>query len=206
MLPSLPTGPGDAEPSQQRTRTDVKPPRRRPVLSMVALTLALAACEADPPRPSADGGSAPPASSPSTTAVDLSAIGCATDDPTGVGELTGAWAGSEGGVYYIRQVGDCVWWFGTDVDDIEPGQTGQFGFANVASGRMVGSRLDLEYADLPLGDTLGGGGLTFLYDEQNDQLTLTEQRGEWDPFGGEVLTRMELPASPDPSPSASARP
>ena len=53
--------------------------------------------------------------------TDLSAIACATDDPTDIGELTGAWQGSEGGVYYIRQVGDCVWWFGTELIDIEPG-------------------------------------------------------------------------------------
>ena len=86
-------------------------------------------------RPSPGGGA-------SSTATDLSVIACATDDPEGVGELTGAWRGDEGGVYYIRQVGDCVWWFGTEIDDIEPGVTGQGGFANVASGRMVGSQID----------------------------------------------------------------
>ena len=47
--------------------------------------------------------------------------------------------GSEGGVYYIRQVGDCLWWFGTELRDIEPGLTGQLGFANVASGRVDGT-------------------------------------------------------------------
>ena len=55
-----------------------------------------------------------------------------------------------------------------------------------------------------LGNILGGGGLTFVYDEQNERLTLTEQRGEWEPFGGSVLTRIEPPASPDATPSASA--
>jgi hypothetical protein len=114
--------------------------------------------------------------------------------------------GNDSGVYYIRHVGECVWWFGTEVDDIEPGVTGQRGFANVAVGRMVGTQLDLEWADVPLGDVLNGGGLTFVYDEASGQLTLAEQRGGGEEFGGSVLTRIEPPASPDPSPSSSASP
>jgi hypothetical protein len=184
------------------------------VLVVLTAALALAGCGDASPSPSApsDAASSTPSSAPSpsaansTTASDLSAIGCATDDPEHVGELTGAWAGNDGGVYYIRQVGDCVWWFGTEIADIEPGQTGQPGFANVASGRLAGTSLEVEFADLPMGDILGGGGLTFVYDEANDRLTLTEQRGDWVPFGGSVLTRIEPPASPGASPSASASP
>jgi hypothetical protein len=44
------------------------------------------------------------------------------------------------------------------------------------------------------------------YDEANDQLTMTEQRGDWVPFGGSVLTRIEPQASPDASPNVSASP
>ena len=109
-------------------------------------------------------------------------------------------------MYYIRQVGDCLWWFGTDVDDIEPGQTDQSGFANVASGRVDGDRIEVEWADLPLGDILGGGGLTLVYDAENDQLTVTGQRGDWEPFGASVFTRIEPDASPQASPSASSSP
>jgi hypothetical protein len=140
------------------------------------------------------------------TPNDLAAIACATGDPEDVGELTGAWSGSEGGVYYIRQVGDCVWWFGTELQDIEPGVTGQPGFANVASGRVDGTRVEVEFADVPIGNILGGGGLTFVYDEQNGTLTLTEQRGDWVPFGASVLTRIEPETSPDPTRSASPSP
>ena len=116
------------------------------------------------------------------------------------------WAGSEGGVYYIRQVGDCVWWFGTELKDIEPGQAGQLGFANVATGRVDGTRIEVEWADLPLGNVLGGGGLSLVYDEENDQLSITEQRGDWQPFGASVFTRIEPGASPQASPSASPSP
>ena len=77
--------------------------RRTPsgAIVVAALTLAAAGC----------GDSAPSESTPSPsagangTSFDLSAIGCATDDPTDVGELTGAWQGDDTGIYYIRQVG-----------------------------------------------------------------------------------------------------
>ena len=176
----------------------------RRVIAIVALTLtlALAGCgeDAAPPVPS-------PSADASTTATGLSAIACATDDPTDVGELTGAWSGNDGGTYYLRQVGDCVWWFGTELKDIESGLTGQPGFSNVASGRVDGTHVEVEWADLPAGDTLGGGGLTLLYVEEDDQLLITEQRGEWVvPYGATVLTRIEPNESPDASPSASASP
>jgi hypothetical protein len=136
--------------------------------------------------------------------TDLSVIGCAGDDPADEGQLTGAWEGNDSGVYYIRQVGDCVWWFGTEVRDVELGPIRQRGFANVASGRIVGSQVDLEWVDVPLGDTVNGGGLTFIYDEASEQLTLTEQRGGRIPFGGTVLTRIQPAATASATPSVSA--
>ena len=106
-------------------------------------------------------------------AAGLSAIACATQDPYDVGELTGAWQGDDTGIYYIRQVGECVWWFGTELKDIEPRVTGQPGFANLASGRVDATEVVLEWADVPMGNILNGGGLTLVYDEQNDQLVIT---------------------------------
>ena len=182
---------------------------RRPTVLVLVMALAVA-CGTDvtgtkAPEPSSRA--TPPATAGDGTATtDLSAIGCGTAAPTDVGELTGAWQANEGGVYYIRQVGDCVWWFGTDVDDIEPGLTDQAGFANVASGRVDGDRIEVEWADLPLGDTLGGGGLTIVYDAEKDQLTKVEQRGDWQPFGATTFTRIEPVTSPPSSPSQSASP
>lgn len=181
---------------------------RRTTAKAVAVllsALALGGCGGETASPT-PAESAVTTSSPTVAVTDLTAIGCATVDPTGVGDLTGAWQGSDDGVYYIRQVGECVWWFGTELDDIDPGVTGHLGFANVASGRLVGNQLDLEFADIPLGNILGGGGLTYAYDAELDQLTLIEQRGDWEPFGASILTRIEPPASPEASPSASASP
>jgi len=164
-------------------------------LSLLALTLALAACGDSSPSPST--------AEHSTTTTDLSAIACASDDPDDVGELTGAWSGSEGGVYYIRQVGECVRWFGTELRGIQPGVTGQHGFANVASGRVDGFSIVVEWADVPVGDILNGGGLTFFYDQAKSQLVLTEQRGGGIPSGDTTFTHIETNANPDPSPTRS---
>jgi hypothetical protein len=180
--------------------------RRRIAGLVLAVTagLTVAGCGTNPSSPSA--ASDAPSQAPSSSATDLSAIACATADPRDLGDLTGVWLGSEGGYYYVRQVGDCIWWFGTDVRQIEPGLTDQSGFANVASGRVDGDRIDLEWADLPLGDTLGGGGLTLVYDPENDQLTKIEQRGDWQAFGANTFTRIEPDASQQASPSATASP
>jgi hypothetical protein len=180
--------------------------RRGAAQAFVALLLTLGVAGCGTAVESSPAFSPSPSEREGPAAPDLSVIACAMDDPADTGALTGAWDGSDGGVYYIRQVGDCVWWFGTEVDEIVPGTTGQAGFANVASGRMVGTRIDLEWADIPLGNILNGGGLTFVYDEANDTLTLTEQRGGWEDFGGSVLTRIDPPASPEASPSASVEP
>jgi hypothetical protein len=137
---------------------------------------------------------------------DLSAIACATEDPENVGDLTGVWRGDDRGVYYIRQVGACVWWFGTEIREMEPGVLGQQGFANVATGRMDGTEIRMEWADLPIGDILGGGGLTLVYDPADDRLRITEQRGDWVPYGASTLTRIRPQESPGPSPTAPASP
>lgn len=166
------------------------------VLALLTVTFALAACagQAASPSPSADASPA--------AVSDLNAIACATDHPEHVGDLTGAWAGDDDGVYYIRQVGDCVWWFGTGLVDIEPGQTGQQGWSNVAAGRVNGTQIEMEWADVPVGEILGGGGLTLTFDEADDQLVITGRRGDWG-FGATTLTRI-TDATPDASPSESA--
>lgn len=169
-------------------------PLHRSLAIVLVLALVVAGC----------GESAASSSASSVPSPDLSAIACATDDPTDVGELTGAWQGDDSGVYYIRQVGDCVWWFGTEVEHIEP--AGQGGFANVASGRVDGTRIEVEWADIPLGTVMGGGGLTLVYDAENDRLAITDQRGDWQPFGATTFSRIEPGTRNAASPSESASP
>jgi hypothetical protein len=166
------------------------------------LLVATAGCGDDVPSSPSSSATA----DASTIAAELSAIACATEDPVDGGELTGAWKGDDRMVYYIRQVGDCLWWLGTDLADIESGRTGQSGVANVASGRVDGINIVVEWADLPAGDIVGGGGLTLLYDEAHDQLAIVEQRGGGVRYGATLLTRIEPNSSSDASPSESASP
>ena len=169
---------------------------------VLVVTSALAACGDDRASPSARPDPSPSASA-STVASDLSAIACSTDLPGDAGELTGAWQGDDSGVYYIRQVGDCVWWFGTELLEIERGVTGQPGFANVAAGRVNGTEIVVEWADVPMGNILNGGGLTLVYDEAADRLEITERRGSGQEFGATAFERIDPDASPDPSASPS---
>ena len=60
----------------------------------------------------------------------------------------------------------------------------------------------LEIVDLPAGETPGGGGgLTLVYDAENDELAITEQRGDWLHYAASTLTRIE-PAGPEASPTS----
>ena len=166
----------------------------------IPLLMLLSACGADatdpPPSP---GGSAPSSSQDAATIV---ATGCGRDTPTDFGDLSGVWSGNDAGFYYVRQIGDCVWWFGTEVRDFEPGVAGQRGFANVAVGRVHGDTIDVEWADVPVGDIRGAGGLTIQVSDDGNTLTITEKLGEWT-FGGSVFTRVEPEVSASPNASAS---
>ena len=169
--------------------------RRATALALVTVALAVAGCGAAAATPSA----APSVAANATPTNGLAAIACSTDDPEDVGALTGAWRGDDAGVYYIRQVGDCVWWFGTDLAALSPSKMGQSGFANVAAGRVDGTDVELEWADLTLGNLVGGGGLTFKIGEGGDKLEVAAQRGAWG-FGAKTLRRIGA------NPSASATP
>jgi hypothetical protein len=130
--------------------------------------------------------------------------GCSADAAEEPGPLTGVWEVDDEGLYYLRQIGDCVWWFGTSLREVGEGH--QPGWANVALGRVEGDVLRLEWADVPLGDIAGGGTLTLAIAEDGDELAKFAETGTG--FGGVTWTRHvpESPASPVPSPSASGTP
>lgn len=79
-------------------------------LALVATTLAasLAACGAGGPQASGDAACPPvQRSGPDGLPVDLS----------------GAWSGNDGGLYYIKQIGTCIWWSGlSNFEGQYPGQ------------------------------------------------------------------------------------
>ena len=150
-----------------------------------ALVLVLASCGAESVSPSS-----------TETDADSAATGCSSDEiADDAGELTGVWTADDGGRYYLRQMGDCVWWFGTGLQEV--GDGAQPGFANVAVGRLVDDELRLEWADVPLGDVLGGGTLLLRISDDGNQLTKASEAGTG--FGGVTWTRQD--AAPDGSAS-----
>jgi hypothetical protein len=129
--------------------------------------------------------------------------------PRPYANLTGAWAANDGGTYYVRQIGNTVWWLGLSADE---GQT----FANVFQGTLQSSPCHLiqnnehalrkspsaqggtqpvpvagqncsmitgNWADIPLGQTSNAG--TLFVDANNGQFsTLFDQLSETGGFGG----------------------
>lgn len=80
----------------------------RLALVLTALAATVAACGASGPQASGDAGCPPvQRSGPDGLPVDLS----------------GAWSGNDGGLYYIKQIGSCVWWSGlSNFDGQYPGE------------------------------------------------------------------------------------
>jgi hypothetical protein len=102
--------------------------------------------------------------------------------------ITGVWECNDGGIYYIRNLGREVWWFGHGV---HPHQS----FANVAYGQVEGEggssrTLKLRWADVPAGTTNIYGRLVLLlsFSIQLNRVThmsATESSGH---FGGSHWT------------------
>ena len=72
--------------------------------------------------------------------------------------LTGTWMANDGGMYFLRQIGDTLWWLGLSGGLLHPGLQ----FCNVFhgsvtasavtgewSGRAAGSRVRARHADAP---------------------------------------------------------
>jgi hypothetical protein len=114
------------------------------------------------------------------------------------------WDADDGGVYYLREMAGCVWWFGTSLREF--GEGTQPGFSNVAVGRIAGENREtvrLAWADVPLGDILGGGTLTLEISDDLDQLRKVDETGAG--FGGRVWTR-HVTGGASPSPGRSPGP
>jgi hypothetical protein len=73
--------------------------------------------------------------------------------------LTGAWAGDDGGIYYLRQLGSgVVWWNGMSGREGSPSDLGRE-WNNVGRGVINGLQIDVEWADVPRGEILSDGTL-----------------------------------------------
>ncbi len=102
-------------------------------------------------------------------------------------DLTGVWDCDDGGKYYIRQLGNVVWWDGEE-------NTANPSWANVARGTINGIIVTLDYADVPEGDASGYGTLV-LNIISNDELKAKEKP---ESYGGSHWVRSSKETSLPP--------
>ena len=120
------------------------------------------------------------------TAVTLLALAFSCR-PAAAGEtnLTGTWACDDGGTYYLRQVGDRVWWLGKSGND---GQD----WTNVLHGTIRGREVVGDWADVPQGGAANSGQLTLRLVVRDGRVVEIEKRRQvGDGFGGGVWRRLE---------------
>src|SRR5947208_1680212 len=68
----------------------------------------------------------------------------------------GVWSANDGGTYWIRQIGSCLWWAGFS-GPVDTPTTGR-GFSNVLFGTVNGDgTLSGYWVDVPRGATTGNG-------------------------------------------------
>lgn len=157
------------------------------ISALLAPILALAAC----------GITAPPSASVQASATnepsqlpELVAVTCEPAPtpfkPTGF-DLTGAWAGDDGGIYYLRQLGSVVWWNGMSGRHRSPLELGR-DWTNVARGVINGLQIDVEWSDVPRTENLGNGNLILSIQDDgtgNIQIVTVSETGG---FGNNVWT------------------
>lgn len=85
------------------------------------------------------------------------------------------------GTYYVRQLGNEVFWYGED-DNVTPL------WSNIAHGMINGNILTLTWADVPKGTIMQNGKLVIKINS-NDNFELTTQEG--DHFGSSVWNKKQ---------------
>ncbi len=76
--------------------------------------------------------------------------------------LTGTWSADDGGLYYVRQLNDIVWWVGMSTESrmgLEDFRKG-VAYTNVFRGRLTGDTIAGDWADVPRGSNHSNGTLT----------------------------------------------
>ena len=95
--------------------------------------------------------------------------------------LTGTWMANDGGMYFLRQIGDTLWWLGPSGGLLHPGLQ----FCNVFHGSVTASAVTGEWLDVPRGAASGRGMLTLRPAGDNQLLRVAESGG----FGASIWRR-----------------
>jgi hypothetical protein len=102
--------------------------------------------------------------------------------------LTGAWIADDGGLYYLRQIRNDLWWQG--MNGAKTGNEATLGkeWNNVLHGTIGHDlRIQADWADVPRGEILGHGTLTLQVVEEKDGMATIRKLDETGTgFGGDV--------------------
>jgi hypothetical protein len=91
--------------------------------------------------------------------------------------LTGGWVGDDNGFYYLREMGDTVWWFGEHPKRL---------WANLFKGVRSGDTIKGEWIDIPKGKTSGKGSLELKVDSNGILKLIEESSG----FSGSLWLKL----------------
>ena len=128
-------------------------PSTTPAASQVA-----SSSQAAPSQAASQAASSRPTASPEIGGVCTSTP--IKFDPKAI-DLTGAWAGDDGGIYYVRQLDKVVWWNGMS-DRARPSTKLGRDWNNVGRGEIKDDlTIVSDWADVPRGGIGGSGTVTF---------------------------------------------
>ncbi len=106
-------------------------------------------------------------------------------------DLTGVWRADDGGVYYLRQTGNHLSWYG------EKSKTNP-AWSNVFWAEIHGDSIDGRWVDVPKGHVMGRGILRLRITNNGNVLVVQHKTGD---FGGSRWTRVGYNLAPTPAPS-----
>jgi hypothetical protein len=102
-------------------------------------------------------------------------------------DLTDKWIGNDGGKYYIREIGNVVWWFGFNTLTIGEGFSNVFYGTRNETTILDNPKIYGQWQDVPLGETRANGNLGLLIDPTGTKITKFWSLGDY--FGGSEWTR-----------------
>lgn len=120
-------------------------------------------------------------------------------------DLTGIWTADNGAVYYVRQIGNDVWWAGFDPDPFSTVSSKSNSFqrgltsAQVFHGTLSGDTLNGNWAEVPreTGSTLGQGTLILAVSHDSAGSVIQFQtESQTGGFAARSWTRSSIPALP----------
>jgi hypothetical protein len=177
--------PGAAE----RGKTVIIHPRRSGLLSIglgCAALVGLVGCggqSATATQPAASQAAATSAASSSIPIHEAGAVCTPAEvkfDPRAMIDLTGAWAGDDGGIYYVRQRDNVIWWNGMSSRNYPAEVLGR-DWNNVGRGEINDDlTIAADWVDVPRGGIDGYGTVNFRIGADgagNIQLTKTSETG-----------------------------